>query len=91
MISFLWEGFTTVEETLIARGEAEAVREFRRTFQDAMEDQFTAVVEEATGRRVEAYMSEVHVDPNVAVELFLLQPEDGGAEDAGASRATGSG
>jgi hypothetical protein len=72
-----------VEETLIDRGEASAVEGFRRTFQDAMESQFVDVVEEATGREVTAYMSQVHVDPNVAVELFLLAPSDGDRPDPG--------
>lgn len=72
----LWNGFTTVELTLLSHGEKEAVEAFRRTFQSTMEAQFTEVVEQATGRRVRAYMSQVHVDPDVAVELFLLAPPD---------------
>jgi hypothetical protein len=39
-----------------------------------MEDQFIGVVEEATARKVRAYMSQVHVNPNLAVEFFLLEP-----------------
>lgn len=74
VVCVLWDGFTTVEETLIARDEAGAVEAFRRRFQTAMEAQFTEVIERATGREVRAYMSQVHVDPNVAVELFLLEP-----------------
>jgi hypothetical protein len=42
-----------------------------------MERQFTELVEEATGRPVVAYMSQVHVDPDLAVELFMLGPPDG--------------
>jgi hypothetical protein len=30
------------------------------------------VVEEATGRPVRAYMNQIHVQPDVAVEMFLL-------------------
>lgn len=74
IVCVLWDGFTVVEQTLLRRGEKQAVEAFRRTFQAAMEPQFSAVVEEATGRRVHAYMSEVHVDPDLAVELFLLAP-----------------
>jgi uncharacterized protein YbcI len=74
VVCVLWNGFTTVERTLLGRGEGEAVEAFRRTFQKTMEDQFTAVVEEATGREVSAYMSQVHVNPDVAVELFMLSP-----------------
>jgi uncharacterized protein YbcI len=75
VVCVLWNGFTTVEETLIARGEVATVESLRRTFQGAMEAQFTDVIEAATGRVVRAYMSQVHVDPNFAVELFLLNPE----------------
>jgi uncharacterized protein YbcI len=76
VICVLWEGFTTVEQTLLARGEAGAVEAFRRTFQTTMEPQFIEVVEAATGRRVQAYMSQVHIDPDVAVELFMLAPKE---------------
>lgn len=77
VVCVLWNGFTTVEQTLLKRGEKGAVEAFRRTFQSAMEPQFTEVVENATGRKVDAYMSQVHVDPDVAVELFLLAPREG--------------
>jgi uncharacterized protein YbcI len=39
-----------------------------------MEEEFRRIVEEATGRKVIAYMSSIHVDPDLAVELFVLQP-----------------
>jgi uncharacterized protein YbcI len=71
----LWDGFTIVERTLLKRGESAAVETFRRTFQSTMEPQFCEVVERATSRKVRAYMNQVHVDPDVAVELFLLAPE----------------
>lgn len=77
VVCVLWNGFTTVEQTLLEHGEKSAVEAFRRTFQSTMESQFTEVVEKATGRRVEAYMSQVHVDPEIAVELFLLAPLGG--------------
>lgn len=77
IVCVLWNGFTTVERTLLARGESAAVEAFRRTFQETMEEQFTEVIEGATGRKVVAYMSQVHVDPDVAVELFMLEPEQG--------------
>jgi hypothetical protein len=32
------------------------------------------VVEGALGRAVRAYMSQVHTDPDIAVELFVLEP-----------------
>jgi uncharacterized protein YbcI len=74
VICMLQGGFTTVERTLIDDGRAQAVHEIRRTFQEAMEQNFTDVVERATGRKVIAYMSQIHSDPDLAVELFVLEP-----------------
>jgi uncharacterized protein YbcI len=76
VVCVLREGFTTVERTLIDEGRPEAVYQIRRNFQAAMEHQFTAVVEKATSRTVMAYMSQIHVDPDVAVEFFLLEPSE---------------
>ncbi|HEX3263556.1 MAG TPA: Na-translocating system protein MpsC family protein [Solirubrobacterales bacterium] len=74
VISILRGGFTTVERTLIDQGDVDAVYAMRRSFQMAMEQQFTTVVEEATGRRVIAHMSQIHQDPDLAVEIFVLEP-----------------
>jgi uncharacterized protein YbcI len=74
VVSILRGGFTTVERTLIDTGEVESVYQMRRSFQQAMEDEFRRIVEAATGRKVIAYMSSIHVDPDLAVELFVLEP-----------------
>jgi uncharacterized protein YbcI len=74
VICILRDGFTTVERTLIDQGKLEPVYEMRRSFQGAMEQNFRAVVEEATGRKVIAYMSQIHTNPDLAVELFVLEP-----------------
>jgi uncharacterized protein YbcI len=74
IICMLKGGFTTVERTLIDDGRGEDVEKIRRSFQQAMEARFTGLVEEATGRTVIAYMSQVHIDPDMAVELFVLEP-----------------
>jgi uncharacterized protein YbcI len=74
VVSVLRGGFTRVERTLLDTGEVESVYQMRRSFQLAMEDEFRQVVEEATGRKVIAYMSTVHFDPDLAVEIFLLEP-----------------
>jgi uncharacterized protein YbcI len=73
VICILRGGFTTVERTLIEDGDVDAVYDIRRSFQRAMEDPFKTVVEEATGRKVIAYMSQIHADPDLAVELFVLE------------------
>ena len=77
VVCILHGGFTTVERTLIDEKDVEAVLQVRRSFQRAMERHFTAVVEEALGRKVIAYMSQIHEDPDLAVELFVLEPGEG--------------
>ena len=76
VLCMLEGGFTVVERTLIEAGRAAAVHEVRTSFQAAMGDRFTEVVERALGRKVRAYMSHVHTDPDVAAELFMLEPLD---------------
>jgi uncharacterized protein YbcI len=66
--------FTTVEKRMIAEGAFVQVRETRTMFQDWMRPLFTEIVEDAIGRRVAAFFSQVTHDPDIAVELFLLEP-----------------
>jgi uncharacterized protein YbcI len=77
VICLLRGGFTRVERTLIAEGEAQAVHDIRRSFQKAMEVQFRDIIEGATDRKVIAYMSQVHEDPEIALEVFVLEPIPG--------------
>jgi uncharacterized protein YbcI len=74
LVSILQGGFTRVERTLLDTGEVDSVYQMRRSFQLAMEKEFRQVVEEAIGRKVIAYMSSIHVDPDLAVEIFVLEP-----------------
>jgi uncharacterized protein YbcI len=76
VICILEGGFTTVERTLIDDGNSGAVHDIRRSFQGAMERPFKEVVEGATGRKILAYMSQIHTSPDLAVELFVLEPQE---------------
>jgi uncharacterized protein YbcI len=76
VVCMLRGGFTTVERTLIDEGNVDAVYQIRRSFQQAMEEHFTTVVEAAMGRKVIAYMSQIHQDPDIAVEIFVLEPSE---------------
>jgi len=85
VVCILRGGFTTVERTLLDTGEVESVYQMRRSFQQAMEDEFRRIVEEATGGSVIAYMSSIHVDPDLAIEIFVLEaaePTDEAEADA---------
>lgn len=76
VLCLLEGGFTIVERTLIDIGRDQVVRDLRHNFQLAMQTQYTEVVESRLGRRVVAYMSQVHTDPDIAVELFMLEPAE---------------
>lgn len=69
----LVEPFTTVEQTLIEVGWQQSVRSMRQSFQDAMKVRFTKAIEELTGRRVSAFMSQTDVGPDLAVEIFKFE------------------
>src|SRR6476660_4116992 len=74
VLCLLQGGFTIVERTLIDIGRDQVVRDLRHNFQLAMQEQFTRVIETALDRRVVAYLCQVHTDPDIAVELFMLEP-----------------
>lgn len=76
LICVMRDVLTTVERTLIEAGEVERVRDTRLAFQDAMQEAFKAAVEQVLGRRVLGYTSQVLVDEAVAIELFVLGPEE---------------
>jgi uncharacterized protein YbcI len=75
VVVVLEESFTRAEKTLAERGEKDAIEHIRRRFQQQMADDFTSVVEQATGRKVRAFLSETNVDLDVSVETFLLADE----------------
>jgi len=64
--------YTPVERTLIRAGQTEHVRRTRTLHQEALEAEYKASVEEIMGRAVSACLSVVHVEPDVAIEVFLF-------------------
>ena len=72
VVVVLEESFTRAEKTLVGRGEADAIQHIRRRFQQQMADDFTSIVEQATGRRVRAFLSDTDIAQDVSVETFLL-------------------
>jgi uncharacterized protein YbcI len=73
VVTVLRDTLTTVERTLADTGHGDQVRAVRLTFQEAMADTFKAVVEEALGRRVVAYHSQLLIDADMGFELFVLE------------------
>jgi uncharacterized protein YbcI len=65
---------TRAERTLIEEGKADQVRELRDSFRTLFRQQAVPVVEELVGRRVIAFLGDHGVDPDWAIECFVLEP-----------------
>jgi uncharacterized protein YbcI len=74
VVTFLEEIYTPLERTLIEGGRRDLVHEARLAFQLMMQEKYVTIVEEATGRKVRAFMSQNHIGPDIAVEIFVLEP-----------------
>jgi uncharacterized protein YbcI len=72
----LRNNLTTADRTLVSGGRSDLVKEIRREVHERMRRDLVAAVERLTFRRVVALMSDQHVDPDLAVEVFVLAPED---------------
>ena len=83
VLTRLEDCFTTVEHKMIREGAFLKVRETRIMFQDWMGPTFIEIVEAATGRQVTSFFSQVGHDPDMAVELFLLEPVPPSADGSG--------
>lgn len=77
--------YTTVEKRMISEGAFVQVRETRTMFQDWMGPHFREIVENATGRKVRAFFSQVSHDPDFALECFLLEPTQAANPDGNSS------
>lgn len=72
LITVLEDVLTPAERWLVGNGEGDAVLEMRRLYQKRMAPALKKSVEEMTGCRVTAFMSDNHLDPDMAVETFIL-------------------
>lgn len=65
-------GFSRLEGTLFEDGKWIDVRTNRQIFQDTMEGRLTETIERLTGRQVAAFMSASHQQPDMQIEMFVL-------------------
>jgi uncharacterized protein YbcI len=74
-ITILMEDLLTKgERSLVANGRTELVLSMRREFQETMRDDLVRMVEVIMEREVIAFMSSNHIDPDMAAEVFVLEP-----------------
>lgn len=70
----LQDSLTHGEQTLADAGQGQAVLDVRRRWQRIMEADVSREIEGLTGRKVIGFMSDNHIDPDLAVEVFVLEP-----------------
>jgi uncharacterized protein YbcI len=71
----LQDSLTRGERTLTEVGEGAAVLDLRRRWQAVMKNDLSREIEKLTGRKVIGFMSDNHIDPDLAVEVFVLEPK----------------
>jgi uncharacterized protein YbcI len=65
-------GFTPLEKTIMESGQPDRVVAMRHDFQQMMTKRFTDTIEELTGRKVLAFLSQAHVEPDITMEIFFV-------------------
>ena len=71
-------GFTSLEQTIMDSGEPERVIAMREDFQRVMAARYKQTIEELTDRKVLAFLSQAHVEPDITMEIFFVDgPLDG--------------
>jgi uncharacterized protein YbcI len=90
VLIMLQDTLTRGERTLVDAGYAEQVLLTRRRFQEVMRPEASKMIEDLTGRQVVGFMSDNHANPDLGVEVFILEPdgqpaalEEGESTDAG--------
>jgi uncharacterized protein YbcI len=91
VIVVLRDALLKAERSLVKDGHGEAVLDMRRRVQRTMKTDLVAAIEEHTGREVLAFLSDHHIDPDIAVEVFILKPRKGEERDGALSSSDGDG
>ncbi len=65
-------GFTPLERTMMDSGEPDRVVAMREDFQRLMASRYKELIEELTDRKVLAFLSQAHVDPDITLEVFFV-------------------
>ncbi|MFL5863101.1 MAG: DUF2294 domain-containing protein [Solirubrobacteraceae bacterium] len=80
-------GFTPLEQTMMDSEDhdrGERVIAMREDFQRLMANRYKATIEELTGRKVLAFLSQAHVEPDITLEVFFVdRPLEGSGHAIG--------
>jgi uncharacterized protein YbcI len=65
-------GFTPIERTMMESGEPDRVVAMREDFQRVMAKRYREMIEGLTNRKVVAFLSQAHVEPDLTLEIFFV-------------------
>ena len=68
------DALTKAETNLVAAGEIESVLQQRRTFHRMMREEAVAAIEQETGRKVRAYLSDIAPETAIGAHVFVFEP-----------------
>jgi uncharacterized protein YbcI len=71
----LADTLTKGERKLADNGRSDRVLQLRHEYQLTMRHELIAIVERQCDRKVIAFMSQNHIDPDLAVEVFVLEAD----------------
>jgi len=72
VVCVLRNGFIAIEETMMAEGRGQDVVEMRHDFQRMMGERYQQEIERLTGRKVVAFLSQAHIEPDITLEVFFM-------------------
>ncbi len=73
-------GYTPLEQTIMDTGQdgGDRVVAMRHQFQHDVTDRYKTAIEELTGRKVLAFLSQAHIEPDLTIEIFFIdRPMEG--------------
>jgi uncharacterized protein YbcI len=80
VLILMHDTLTKAERSLLRAGQSDFVLETRHRFQTTMRADLVGAVERLSHRHVIAFMSTNHTDPDMAAEIFVLEPLNGAVD-----------
>lgn len=74
IVVLMQDTLTKAEKTLLDAGQGDFVMETRARFQMTMSEAYVSAIEMLTERKVVAFMSANHMEPDMAAEIFITEP-----------------
>jgi uncharacterized protein YbcI len=65
-------GFTPLEQTMMEAGDGKRVVAMRENFQEMMAARYKMMIEQLTDRKVLAFLSQAHIEPDITIEMFFI-------------------